>query len=114
MDRLSGFFESFKERGGISALPNGRKRVLYVDNCSGHSLSPAVREQLQKINTEVRFFPANATDLVQPADSFSIQKVKTVESSRWDAKKMKMILDHRWANGRTSSGKLANLGKTIF
>lgn len=50
---------------------------MYIDKCSSHYLT-AVQEALSYINTEIRFFPANATHLVQHADSFIIQKLRRI------------------------------------
>ena len=52
--------------------PKWENPILYVDNCSDHSLTTNVGSALEAIDTELRKFPANATDLVQPADSFVI------------------------------------------
>lgn len=44
----------FSERREISPLQNGRRRVLYVDNCSGHNSTEDLMSSLQSINTELR------------------------------------------------------------
>lgn len=62
------------EAKGIKRLPNGRKRVLYVDNCPGHSSTPQSNEAVNIIITELRYFEPTITDYVQPCDSFDIQK----------------------------------------
>ena len=54
----------------------GRKRDLFVDNCSGHNETNAFLRLLREINTEPPKLPANATNMVQPADSFVISKIK--------------------------------------
>ena len=58
------FGEWLSENRAVSIELHGRKRVLYIDNCSGHSLTDDVKAALRRKNIEVRFFPANATDLV--------------------------------------------------
>jgi len=50
--------------------------VLYVDNCSGHNSNTRTEAALINIKHEMRKVPKNATDLVQPADSFVISKIK--------------------------------------
>lgn len=100
-----------RERRAITALPHGRKRILYVDNCSGHNSTDALTAALHDINTEIRYFPPNATHLVQPADSFVIQKIKQAWSTRWEAHKMSLIQSNEWKDG---SGKLKNPGKRFF
>ena len=34
------FSQYFGERKVVHALPNGRKRILFIDNCSGHGITP--------------------------------------------------------------------------
>ena len=63
-----------QERRVITALPSGRKRILYNDNCSGYNKTVALSEAAIGINTEIRYFPKNATHLFQPCDYFVIQK----------------------------------------
>lgn len=56
---------------------NVRKRALFVEKCSGHKVTEAVPAALDKLNTEVLYFPKNSTDLVQPCDSDIFQNIKT-------------------------------------
>lgn len=100
-----------REPRAIRKLQNDRKRVLFVDNCSGHNATAELETALHDINTEIRYFPKNATDLVQPCDSFIIQKIKLAWSTRWEAHKMSLIQSGMW---RQSSGKLPNPGKRFF
>lgn len=51
---------------------------LFVDNYSSNASDYKVNVQLKNINTKIFNLPANATDLVQPTDSFVIQKIKEV------------------------------------
>lgn len=95
----------------IRALPQGRKRILFLDNCSGHTSTPALTEACSRINTEIRYFPPNATHLIQPCDSFVIQKIKRQWTTEWETYKMDMIRQNRW---KDSAGKIANPGKTYF
>jgi hypothetical protein len=73
MDRRV-FAEWFQERRAIRALPDGKKRILFLDNCGGHADSAELQKGLNGTNTELRFLPPNSTDLCQPADSFVISK----------------------------------------
>jgi hypothetical protein len=84
---------------------------LYVDNCSGHKLTPSHREALAKANTELRFLPPNCTDLIQPADSFVIQKIKDAWRSLWDSYLSETVKKGDWKN---ESGKISNPGKRPF
>ena len=52
---------------------NGRRRILYVDHHSEHNQTPQPVQSLAGINTELRYFPPNLTDYIQPCDSV-IQK----------------------------------------
>ena len=63
------------------------------------------------INTKIKYLPPNATHLVQPCDSFVIQKIKRAWSTEWETYKMQMIKPNKW---KDSSGKIANPGKTYF
>ena len=70
---------------------------------------------LRNINTTLKKCPANATDLIQPADSFSISKIKNSWKRKWDAYKVKLIDGgERMKSASGSSGKLKNPGKFFF
>lgn len=99
------------ERRVIKELPNGRQRILYVDNCSGHNYTPELRDAAEKIRTTFRYFPPNSTHLIQPCDSFIIQKIKRAWTTRWEKFKMDMIREGKW---KDNSGKLFNPGKLFF
>lgn len=94
----------------ITEIPNHR-RLLYLDNCSGHTETPELLEASAKINTEIRYFPPNTTHLIQPCDSFIIQKIKRTWTNHWEAYKMDMIAKGRW---KDSAGKIHNPGKSYF
>lgn len=70
------FKEWMSEPRAIPLLPNGKKRTLFVDNFSGHNGNSDVVECLRRINTAFRNLLPHTTDLVQPADSFIISKIK--------------------------------------
>lgn len=72
-------------------LRNARKRTLFMDNCAGHKLSEGLTENLNLINTEIKFLPENSTNLQQPADSFIIQKIKLSWAKRWEEYKARFI-----------------------
>lgn len=50
------------------------KRVLSMDNCGGRNKTVELADARSVSYTGICFFPANATDLLQSADSFVIQK----------------------------------------
>lgn len=80
------FEEWLSEKRIMSPLPAGKERVLFVDNASGHKVTAAASAALKGSLTKLNFLPKNATDLCQPADSFIIQKIKTVWRRLWDKK----------------------------
>ena len=95
----------------MKKLPNGRRRVMYLDNCSGHNPTKLLAEAANEINTEIRYFPKNDTHLIQPCDSFEIQKRKSAWLRRWEENKLILVRDGMWSN---SSGKLPIPGKSFF
>lgn len=60
----------------IGPLSGSRRQVLYVENWSGHAKTDLLNEACRKIRTDMKYFPPNATHLIQPRDSFVIQKQK--------------------------------------
>ncbi|CDF38688.1 unnamed protein product [Chondrus crispus] len=109
------FQEWLSEPRAIRALQNTQRRVLFVDNCSGHNENESVQKCLGEIKTELRKFPLNATDLVQPADSFAISKIKDACRREWDTYKAGEIARGSWmGSGPGASGKLKNPGKGFF
>ena len=109
------FVEWLSEPAVIKKHPSGEKRIPYVDNCSGHNLTTNVGGELEAINAELRKFPANATDLVQPADSFVISKIKDAYKRMWEEFKAEQIAQGEGMGcGEGQSGKLKNPGKHFF
>lgn len=92
----------------------GKKRIVYVDNVSSHNMTPRLIELLKVANIELRYFPPNATHLLQPCDSFIIQAIKAAWHKLWDAKKAQDVLQGNFRDGNNGSGKLANPGKYYF
>ena len=93
----------------------GGKRILFVDNCSGHNDSDSLRHARANVNTELMKFPPNTTGLLQPADSFVISKIKDAWKKRWDQYKAGLIMRGEWmgwSNGK--SGKHINPGNRFF
>ena len=56
-----------QERRVITPLPSGRKRVLYIDSCSGHNNTTTLSDAAIGNNRENRYFPKNATHSIPPA-----------------------------------------------
>ena len=112
------FAQWLGNRRAISRDLQGRKRVIFLDHCSGHNITPESMSHLERLNATLRFLPANATDLCQPADSFVISKIKEEWTRLWDLKKMTLKRDSQWQSTRRAdgswSGKLQNPGKRFF
>jgi len=96
----------------------GRKKHIFLDNCSGHLDEDECTEELEKRNASLKFFPPNATDLWQPADSFVIANIKDEWRRLWNEKKIELIESNAWQNKARSdgawTGKLKNPGKRYF
>lgn len=72
------------ESKSIYELPRSRRRVIYLDNCSGHSPAIALREASGNINTEMCYFPKNETHLIVLCDSHIVEKIKSALSRLWE------------------------------
>lgn len=100
-----------EERRVIGTLPSQRKRVIFVENCSGHTPTEASLEAAEKIRTIIEFFPQNATDLLHPCDSFIIQKPYWVWQRKWEKYKMSHIRECIW---KDSSRRVINPGRRFL
>ena len=109
------FKEWLKEPRAIRRLLNGKKRILFVDNCSGQNGGLEVDECLKVIHTELRNLPPNKTDLLQPAELFVISKIKEAWRREWDKYKAGEIAPGEWMGSEQGcSGKLKNPVKSFF
>ena len=76
IDRYT-FVQYLKERRAQVRIGNSEGNlIIYLDNYSGHGDSSTLPAALPSEHAELRFFPAIATNLIQPADSFIIAKIK--------------------------------------
>ena len=80
-----------RELRAINPLSDHRFRTLFIDNCSGHNLTKAILGPAENICTNIRYFPPNTTDELQPCDSFVIQKVKVAWRKRWEEYKLCLL-----------------------
>ncbi|KAE9215427.1 hypothetical protein PF005_g9442 [Phytophthora fragariae] len=95
------------------AWPFTAARTLWMENASGHCESE-VEDTARELRTTVRLFPANATEKVQPADRFPIQRIKEHWRRLAERRNIEAIRKGDWKTGSASSGKLANPGKQLF
>ncbi len=104
------FTEYFKQKRAHCRTPgDNRPRTIFWDTCSGHNTS--VTKFLSCLRASLKYFPANATNLVHRADSCFISKVKEALSSSRNQKKIEIIRGEK--NGRTKSA-LMGLGRENF
>jgi len=76
-------------------------RAVFVDNVASHDLeSEGVKNQLSRLNASFRFLVANATDRIQPCDSY-----------HWEAYKFDAVKKGMWQD---VSGAIKNPGKCFF
>ncbi|RLN91689.1 hypothetical protein BBJ28_00026100 [Nothophytophthora sp. Chile5] len=112
------FREYLTERRAQRPDRLGRVKTIFLDNCSGHLSELECESELKALNARLRYLPANATDLCQPADSFVIAKIKNVWRRLWNEKKIELIEDEAWQNKARKngnwSGKLRIPGKHFF
>ncbi|OWY97963.1 hypothetical protein PHMEG_00031387 [Phytophthora megakarya] len=93
--------------------PFANSRVLWMDNTSGHYGSE-VEDTARELRTKLKYFPANATDKVQPADHFPIQRIKEHCRRLAERRNMDAIRNGDWKTETSSSWKLANPGKKFY
>lgn len=87
-----------------------------MDNCSSNNSNDKVQDHLRHIRTTTQKLPSNATQLVQPADYFIIQKIKEAWRSQLEAYTYECIKEGNLFDGvgGKCSGKLCNPGKSVF
>ena len=110
--------EWLNEVKAVQSDCHGRRRVLYVDNCTAHNDSTHALFTTDRLNIEIRKLPANATDMCQSTDSFVISKIKDAWSTRWEAYKLHCVQNEVWQNEVCEDGRvsrmLKNPGKRFF
>lgn len=84
---------------------------MFMDNSSDHENTEALKTAADSNSPKISVFPMIETHLVQPYDSFTIQKIETAWTHRWVKHKRARILQNKWTN---SSGKLIDPGKGFF
>lgn len=81
-----------------------------MDNASGRGGNDVINAA-RELRTRVRFSPANATDLVQPANRFPIQWIKEHWRRLCEQRNMQAIQHGEWRQGSESQ---LNPGKKFF
>jgi hypothetical protein len=111
------FPEFFLEPRAFQPDLYGRTKVVWVDNCNSHRITPRLTTVLIE-KTIFKFLPPYCTHLCQPADTFIISKIKDAWTRRWEIKKIQLIQTDAWQNITRGdghwSGKLTNPGKRFF
>lgn len=92
-------FEEYLKSKAWGYSDMGVERTLFAD---GHSSHYKHEKSLETYNTTMRFFPANSTDKVQPADSFVIRNIKRLYRKRLHEYAMEALRDERFSQ----SGKI--------
>lgn len=111
------FFYWLNKQSILNSLPEGRSRVLLVDNCSAHKIAEDVMNGVHKSRIALECFPLlfspYATDPVQSADLFVSQRIKSEWRARRNVEIMEMIPNNTWS-GSIGSGRTVNPGKRFF
>lgn len=84
---------------------------MYLDSCSKHFVNDEAELYLSRISSVLKMLSSSSIHLIQPADSFIIQKIKDEWQIRWKECKYEFIRSIIWTKG---SGKIRNLGKRFF
>lgn len=117
MDRRV-FAEWLREDRCIKPDRHARTQVVFVDNAAGHREDASLSDELSRKRVDLRFLPANSTDLCQPADANVIQMLKKVWRDEWEKEKLRLASEWRFSNVPNGagewSGKLKQPGKRFF
>jgi hypothetical protein len=112
------FPEFFLEPRAFQPDLHGRSKVVWVNNCNSHRITPRLTTVLTEKQTILKFLPPCCIHLCQPADIFIISKIKDAWTRRWEIKKTQLIQTNAWQNIARGdghwSGKLTNPGKRFF
>ena len=109
------FANFFQEPRAFQPNLHGRTKLIWVDNCIGHNLTPRLQDVKQSI---LRYLPSCSTHLCQPIDTFIVSKIKDAWTKCWEAKKTELIATNAWQNTPRGDGqwlgKLTNPDKRFF
>jgi hypothetical protein len=85
------FPEFFSEPCAFQPDLHGRTKVVWVDNCSSHRITPRLTTMLPEKQTILKFLPPCCIHLCQPTNTFIISKIKDAWTRRWEIKKTQLI-----------------------
>ena len=112
------FLEYFLEPHAYQTDLHHCQKIIWLDNCSGHAMTPRLATILAAKNTIFKLLPPCSRHLCQPADTFLISEIKDVWTRQWEAKKTELIRQNAWQNAPRAdeqwSGKLTNPRKRFF
>jgi len=112
------FPEYFLKSRAYQADLHQRMKIIWLDNCIGHTVTPRLADVLAAKNTVLKFLSACSIHVCQPANMFLISKIKDAWTKQWEAKKIELIQQNTWQNAPRADGqlseKLTNLGKHFF
>lgn len=75
----------------MKRLSSGKRIVLLMDNVGDQKIRKNLKAALESINTKMRFFSPTFTDVLPPADSFVIQKIKKAWKTSWEEHKAHLL-----------------------
>jgi hypothetical protein len=90
------FPEFFLEPRAFQSDLHRRTKVVWVDNCSSHRITPRLTTMLTEKQTILKFLPPCCTHLCQPIDTFIISKIKDAWTRHWKIKKTQLIQTNAW------------------
>jgi len=90
MDQII-FPEYFLEPRAYQADFHQRMKIIWLDNCNGHTMTPRLAIVLAPKITIFKFLPPCSTHLCQPTDTFLISKIKNAWTKQWEAQKIELI-----------------------
>ena len=98
------FAEFFVDPRAFQADIHGRRKLIWIDNCTGHNITPKLTAVLEAKQSALKYLPPYSTYLCQLADTFIILKVKDAWMRRWEAKKTEFIATGAWQNNPRVDG----------
>lgn len=108
------FSKWLQEPRAIAALPDGRTRHLFMDNCPGHNSTLSQEQSLAAISTSKEYLVKKSTHHLQPLDFMIIKAVKNVWRKKWYEERARRTENQDFTTGTNASGMLRNPGKSYY